>query len=203
MKRAIQIVVIAVLLGIYCAVAVAVLHPHVSAAYRAFFIARTSSDYDPQHYDSTPEQGMIFNRPGLPSWVQTTHGLSVRDDWGRWTDANLPAAAGLHFNREFEGTLCVDTVLRAVPWVVGDTIWLRMDGQQQPIHIDSQGPTDYRVQLLGVHGAEELDFLLPPKLPAVSERAPDSADARRLGINIASVKLIPGECASTKNGNSQ
>ncbi len=195
MKTLIQIIVIVILLAIYGTVAVAIFHPHVSPAYRAFFITRTSTDYNTSHYNTTPEQGVIFNHAGLPGWVLTTHGLSVRDDWGRWTDANLASTAGLSFNQAFNGELCVDTTFRAVPWLVGEAIMLRMGNQQKPIKIASADPTEYRVQLDELRGADELDFVLPPKLPAVIERAPDIPDPRRLGINISSLRLVPGQCS--------
>jgi hypothetical protein len=48
MKKVIQLIVIGVLLAIYAAAAIAVLHPHVSTAYRAFYITHTST-YNPAH----------------------------------------------------------------------------------------------------------------------------------------------------------
>ena len=195
MKLAAQWIAIIALLAVYAAAAWAALHPHVSPEYRMYFIDRTTTDYYSEHYDSTPEEGMIFSRPGLPQWVRSTHGFSFREAQGRWTDEDLGSIAGLAFNRSFSGDLCVDAAMRAIPWAVGDTITLRMENQEKPIQIRSADLTEYPVQLSALNQATSLDFVLPPKLPPVMERVHGSNDPRRLGINIASLKLTPGECS--------
>src|SRR5271165_2893206 len=144
MIRLIKLASIVVLVGLYATVVAAVFHPHVSPEYRAFFIDRTSTDYSPAHYDVPPEEGMTFKRPGLPQWVSGTHGLSLRDDWGRWTDGDLGSVAGLTFSRGFSGDLCVDAAIRAIPWMVGDTIILRMGNQEKQIQIRGTDLTEYR-----------------------------------------------------------
>jgi|SRR5271165_24363 len=194
MKLVIQCLVIVLLLAIYAAAFVAVLRPHVTPEYRAFFINRTTVDYNPAHYDSKPEEGMVFSRPGVPQWVSGTHGFSMREELGRWTDEDLGNSAGLTFTREFTGDVCVDASFRAIPWLVGDTITLRMGDQQKQFQVRSADLTDYRLQLSAVQHGTSVDFILPPKLPAVNERVHDSGDPRRLGISVVDLKLIPGEC---------
>lgn len=203
MKNTVSWIVILILVGVYVAALAAVLHPRVPPEYKAFFIDRTSTDYEPSHYDSTPEQGIIFNHPGLPSWVQTTHGLSVRDDWGRWTDADEGVTAGLNFGRSFNGEVCLDFTAHAVPWVVGQSINVRMDGEKQSFRISGEGPIEYRLQFHDLHGADKLDFLLPVNLPPVLERTHGSADPRRLGMNFSTLRLIPGECRSGDGNSAQ
>ena len=34
--------------------------------------------WNPEHYPSTPKEGMTFARRGLPDWVDSTYGLSLR-----------------------------------------------------------------------------------------------------------------------------
>ena len=123
MKVVIQWTVILVLLVIYAATLWAVLHPHVSPEYRAFYIDRTATDYKPSHsYNTTPEQGMVFNDPGLPVWVLTTHGLSFRDGGGRSIDEDLPGPAGVSFLRGFGGDYCVEVEAYAFPGLAGQNI---------------------------------------------------------------------------------
>lgn len=198
MRIFIKWLVIVALLAVYVAALGAVLHPHVSPAYRAFFITRTSTDYDPSHYDATPEHGMTFNHPGVPTWVLTTRGFSVRDDWGRWTDDDLGSIAGLTLNRSFDGELCLDVTARAVPWMVGQSVPVKMGGQEQFLRISNGDLTEYRLQFAHLAGATELDFMLPKHLPAIIERVPNSADARRLGMNISTLKLISGQCSAPR-----
>jgi len=59
--------VITLLLSVYAAALFAVLHPHVSPAYKAFYIDHTSLDWNPARYPGSPEQGMISAVMGCPS----------------------------------------------------------------------------------------------------------------------------------------
>ena len=186
---------VVVLLAVYVATLAAILHPHVSSAYRAYFIDRTTKDYDPTHYDSTPEQGMTFQHIGLPQWVDTVYGFGAREDGGRWTDSNLGTTAGLNFNRSFAGELCLDFTAHAVAWMAGQSIRFRMDHQEQSLRIETEAPTDYRLQFTDLQGAHQLQFMLP-KMPTVVERRHGAEDPRRLGINISTLRLIPGKCSA-------
>jgi hypothetical protein len=196
MKSALQWIIIVLLLGVYAAAAWDVLHPHVSPQYRAFFMDRISTEYDPPHYDSTPEEGMVFNRTGLPSWVLMTHGLSGREEWGRWSDENVAPTAGLTFARPFDGDLCLDFTARAVPWMAGQSVEVRLGGEERSFHVAGEGLSDYRLQFDHLHGAKELDFVLPPHLPTVRQRVPGSGDPRRVGINISTLRMVAGGCSA-------
>lgn len=196
MKSAVQWIAIVVLLGVYAAAGWAVLHPHVSPEYRAYFIDHVSIEYHPPHYDSPPEQGMVFSRIGLPNWVLMTHGFSFREDWGRWTDGNLAPTAGLTLAQGLEGDRCVDLTARAVPWIVGQPVEVKLGSEERSFHIAGGGLSDYQLQFNHLSGAKELDFALPPHLPTMKERVPASTDSRRLGIIISTLRLTPGECSA-------
>jgi hypothetical protein len=196
MSTALKWMLIVALVGVYVAALYAVLHPKVSPEYRAFFIDRTSTDYLPAKYPSTPESGMMFSRPGLPQWVSGTHGLSVREGLGRWTDEDMGDSAGLTFNQDFSGDVCVEASFGAASWLVGDTILLRMGDQEKPLQIKAADLTDYRVQLSSLHQAKDLNFILPPRLPSVIQEQHNSQDLRRLGISLMSLKLSSGQCSA-------
>jgi len=195
MKDIFRWAVILVLVGVYIAVAAAVLRPHVSPAYRAFYIDHTASDYNPVHVPGTPQEGISLGRSGLPSWVSSTHGFSVREEWGRWTDADLGHIAGLTFVQPFNEDVCLDFSASAVPWMVGKTIEIRFGTQQQHLRLED-GPTEYRLPFVNLHNADRLDFVLPPKLPALIQESPAASDPRRLGILLDRIRIVPGACAA-------
>jgi len=174
----------------------AVLHPHVSADYRAYFIDRSSTDYEPEHYPSTPEEGMVFSHPGLPDWVATTRGLSFRDEGGgRWTDANLRATPGLLFTREFSGDVCVELKAYTIPWLGGQDMTVRFGHEDEAVKLVAGGPTTYDIQFHNVHAADRMDFLLPSNLPPLVERVHSSGDIRRLGVSFHTLRIVPGQCS--------
>ncbi len=198
---------IALLLTVYGATLYAVLHPHISPAYKSFYIEHTSSEWAPTYYPGTPEQGMVFSRSGLPDWVESTRGLSSRDEWGRWTDDQLGNIAAVSFTQTFDGQLCVSITARAVPWMLGRTLAVRMGNETNSLRVASEDLATYQVQFTDLKRADELEIVLPDKLPAVHDVMPASADPRRLGLNLATLRLIPGKClvagSSLQPGTSQ
>lgn len=171
------------------------LYPHVSPAYKAYFISRISSEWEDASYPGTPDQGIDFSRNGVPDWVQFTFGLSTPEGWGRWTDQNLDSTAGLVFSRNFSGQLCLDFAARAVPWVVGKTLTVRMAGQKHQMHIAATDLTQYQVQFTNLPPTDRLEFLLPEKLPRVVDVTPSDEDPRRLALNLATLRILPGACS--------
>lgn len=193
-KTTLLVVAILILVSIYSITLFAVLHPHTSAAYRAYFINHSSIEWEGAKYPGAPEQGMVFRRNGVPSWVEFIFGLSSPDGWGRWTDEDLDSAAGLVFSRSFNGQLCVDFTARAVPWVVGKNLTVQMGEQRHAIQIAGSGLTSYRVQFTDLPPSDRLELLLPGKLPRAIDMQPSTGDARRLALNLATLRILPGAC---------
>ena len=197
MKTALQWTAIVVLLAVYAMAGWAVLHPHVSPDYRAYFIDRVTTDYAPQHYASTPEEGMEFRHSGLPSWVAATRGFDEREaGGGRWTDANLHALPGLIFSRGFSGDSCVELKVYTIPWLGGREIAVRFGNQEQAFKASAGGPATYDLQFHDLQAADRLEILLPSDLPPVAERERGSTDTRRLGISVHNLRILPGQCAA-------
>jgi hypothetical protein len=187
--------IIAALLCIYAGTLFAVLHPKVSPGYRAYYMDRSSSDWNPEHYPGTPEKGIEFSRVGLPEWVESTHGLSFRDQWGRWTDTTVGPVPGLTFARSFNGPVCVQFVATAVP-AVGKTFTLKLGDQSQMVQVIPKVFGEYQVELEPVRPASRLDFVLPPQLPREADVDSHSSDMRRLGLELTSLRILSGPCTS-------
>jgi hypothetical protein len=197
MKNVMQWIIILCLGSIYGAVAAAILRPNISQEYREYYITKNSTDFNPEHYPGTPEQGMFFGREGLPTWVRSSHGLNIRSDEGRFTDANLGTPAGLTFAQRLNGDVCLDLIASSVRWLTGKTMQIRLGDQAQTVRIN-EGRSEYRLDFK-VHDADRLDLVLPPKLPRVIEQPPYNADPRRLGVLLYRLRLLPGECSSAAN----
>jgi hypothetical protein len=196
MKTTLLGLIIAALVFIYGATLFAVLHPRVSEAYKAYYINHISREWEFAGYSGTPEQGIVFSRNGLPNWVQFAFGLSYPEGWGRWTDKNLDSVAGLVFNRNFSGQLCVDFTVRAVPWVVGKTFAVRMGGQTHFMQIAGTDLTQYQVQFTNLPPSDRLELLIPEKLPRVFDITPTNRDMRRLALNLSTLRIVPGACSA-------
>ena len=186
--------VIACLAIVYTVVLFAVFHPRISQAYRAYFIDRTSVDWNPSHYRATPEEGMSFSQPGLPDWVAWTYGFTKQESRGRWTDDDLGNVAGLMFDRPFNGTYCVQfSALPAQP--MHGSFGLRFGSQSATLQVRGRDFSEYQAQFDDVKDARQLEFLLPKNLPRVHEYDPPNGDRRRLGLRLSVLKIRTGSCS--------
>jgi hypothetical protein len=193
MKTILMTVAIAALITIHAMALWAVLHPHVSDIYRAYYIDRVTTDWSPTRYPSTPAEGMVFNRDGLPMWVAYTRGLAIREPSGRWTDSNVAPVATLGFTHAFDGALCADFMARAVPWIVGKAMVVRMGNEERTLEIENDF-YEYRVQFRDLQNATQLDLIPPSGLPRVKDADRHNLDDRRLGLDLSTLRLLPGEC---------
>ena len=185
-----------VLLGAYIAVGWAVLHPHYTPAYEAFFIRRDVSDYETEHYAQTAEEGIDFTRPGLPSWVKSVHGFSIRGSAGRWTDEDFGNIAGLDLSQPFDGDVCVEFTAWTTRWLVGRTVAIRFGEQEQPFRIETDAIHRYRFEFTQLEGAKRLDLAFPQDIPPVIQLTPANLDTRRVGLMLMTLRVLPGRCSA-------
>jgi hypothetical protein len=191
-KTAVYLTLIAALLALYVRVLFEVLHANVSQGYRDYYIARTTTDWKDRfvHYPATPEQGIVFNKEGLPAWVDHTYGLSYREDGGRWTDQNLGRTSGLVFTRTLDAPVCLRLTCRPVSTLTNRTIAVRFGKQTEFLSLTSNDAIEYKISFSSPDRAERLEFLLSKVGPA------SVVDTRRLGIALVSLSLSDGMCPS-------
>jgi hypothetical protein len=184
---------IACLTVVYVLALLAVLHPRTSQKYRAYYIDRTSVEWNPPHYRASPEEGMVFAQPGLPDWVAWTYGFTAREPRGRWTDDDLGNIAGLVLDRPFSGTFCLELRTAAAPHM-SSSFGLRFGSQSETIQLRTSEFADYQVQVNNVKDAEQLEFVLPKQLPRIHDYDPQNGDPRRLGLLLSTLKILTGSC---------
>ena len=190
MKTSLQWLVIAILCTIYLAALWAVLCPNVTSRYKAYFVDRTSSDWNPVRYAGRPEEGINFSQPGLPEWVDTTRGLSFRQTWGRWTDGNLAKIPAVLFVQPFKGPICMELTAGPAPSMAGKFFDIRMGDQTKTLQLGPNGYSRFRAPITLTQGADKLEFILPRRLPV--ERG--TLDDRRVGLALVALRITPGGC---------
>ena len=195
MRIALRILVVIALLGVNLASLYAVLHPHTSPQYKAYYIDKSTQDWAPDRYSATPEEGMKFAKPGLPTFVESTRGLSVREAWGRWTDLSLGEPA-IKFRQAFSGPICV--VITAYPSEAesGKQVVVAFGAQSQSLHLTAPDFADYYVNFVLTQPANTLEFHFPDGVRRNNDADPASRDIRRLGLAISSIRLSQTSCAT-------
>jgi hypothetical protein len=196
MKTAIVITGIVMLLAIELCAAYAVLHPHMSAEYRAYYIDRTTNDWVPRHYPATPESGIVFGKPGWPGFVESTYGFSTQEDWGRWTDSNLADSAKIVFARQFSGPLCIEMVAHPSVAELHKQLTVTFGKRSQQVALSSPDLVTYRLSFDDAAPANTLEFHFENKVPRNDEVFRESPDPRGLGLALVSLKILPHACTS-------
>jgi hypothetical protein len=184
---------IAALLLLYFTALYAMLHPKVSAEYRAYYIDHSVDDWHPAHYAATPEQGIALRRNGLPEFVKETQGFYPREVWGRWTRAKV---ARILMNREFSGPTCVVVTARPSRPELGKQVDVFFGNESRPMRLTSPEFSNYLLDYDALRPVDELSFRLPELPPKDTEVTPGSRDYRRLGISMTVVRIFSSRCES-------
>ncbi len=195
MRTLFRILVLLALLSVELYAVYAVLHPHVSADYRAYYIDRTASDWNPPHYPAAPEQGIVFSRPGWPEFVRNGSGFSFREQDGRWTDAEVAKVPTIFMNEQFSGPLCVELTLIPAPAERGHKLQVALGSNVGEIALSNPGWATYYVNFHDATPADTLQFRFDGRVPRMEDVAPGTRDWRRLGIDVSSLRIFHSACS--------
>jgi hypothetical protein len=192
MKDGLLIVLLSALFGLYLVVAWLVLHPNVSAEYRAYYIEKSSKDWkNGPHYAAQPEQGVQFGKEGLPTFVRYMYGFGLPQGWGRWTDANQGKKAGIVLNQSFHGFLCLEMELKPATSQVNKQIMVVVGDQTRGIVVDSPRFATYFVDFFEPGKADTIEFRFPQTPPPVF-------NGRRLGLAIEYLRVFRQSCTTVQ-----
>ena len=191
MRFAFGILVVVALIGLHLAALFALLHPHVSPEYRAYYMDRVSTDWHVQQYPATPEQGIDLARPGWPEFVRSSFGISKQQSFGRWTDTQLGPQAGFEFNRSFTGPVCVVFNAKPSDSVRLHHVALKFGDQEKDIYFgQDQEIRPYLVDFDLPAPATRLALLFPRPLPRTSY-----SDPRQMGVGITRIRIFSQRCS--------
>ena len=198
MRTLLRILVLLALLSVELYAVYAVLHPHVSPDYRAYYIDRTLSDWNPSHYPATPEQGIVFAREGWPEFVRNASGFSLRQNDGRWTDAATVQAPTIFMNQQFSGPICVELTLVPALTERGHKLEVALGSNVGEIMLSNPGFATYYVSFDDAGPADTLQFRFDGRIPRLEDVAPGSRDVRRLGIDLSFLRILPSRCSQVQ-----
>ncbi|WGZ93707.1 MAG: hypothetical protein QJT81_18250 [Candidatus Thiothrix putei] len=170
------------------------LNPVVSDEYSSYYIKRETFDWRPKRYPATLEEGFVFSRLGIPEFVASTAGLSMVEEWGRWSDAKLSPIVRIELREPLHGQICLVITARTIPKQIGKPVWLRMGQITQVWQLTTESVNTY-----------QFDFLLPEQVSTIeigpmlsgtpSDWNSDSKDLRKLGIGFYRLVILQEHCA--------
>jgi hypothetical protein len=194
MRSAFRIFVVLLLLAVELYAVYAVLHPKVTPEYRAYYIDRITKDWRVPHYSATPAEGIVFGRVGWPDFVRFTSGFSFHEDWGRWTDSDMQPSAKIFMNRQFSGPLCIEVNARPSVSQRGKKFDVALGKNIGSITLADPDYTTYQISFADAQPADTIEFRAEDNVPANNEFMHSGTDARRLGVGLVWLKILPSEC---------
>jgi len=149
--------------------------------------AQTPADLLGPRYKATLAQGIDFSRDGFPEFLSAVEGLSLKENWGRWSDANLAPSVKLSFAAPLPRKLQV--VLTATTLGENDRLpfAMRIGGVEKSFSVSSTGMRDIALEFELAADASQIEIVAPK--PVSPKELGKSEDARRLGIGLAALRI--------------
>ena len=184
----------------YGSVLALVLTPKVDGEYRAYYIERSTDEWRPIRYSSTPEEGIDFSREGIPSFVRGLSGVSHHENWGRWTDATRRRFATIDLTEPLTGDVCVSVKMFPAKSQFGKKALIRIGGVSKSVITASPDPSWYSLDFRLSTPSSILE--IEPESPAVGRLPgtwdPKNPDSRRMGLGLQRVSISEGFCAGKR-----
>jgi phosphoglycerol transferase len=154
----------------------------------------TSSQASPtlapaQSYQATLEEGVDFRLDGFPVFIAEAQGLSAREPFGRWSDANLAPAVRLVFRDPLPRKFEVAVTAFAFAGNEKRPVVVRVGGVERSFSLDTPHREHTQVLTFELPGDASTLEIVPPKPLAPRALDPKSGDDRRLGIALVTLRI--------------
>jgi phosphoglycerol transferase len=141
-------------------------------------------------YEATLSEGIDFKKDGYPNFLNEVTGVSVHEDWGRWTEEASGPAAVFRFSQPLPPKFTLEISVRAYGPNVDQPVKVRVGSVESTFVVpaDAPVPSIYSLVFESKSGSDSIE-ILPPK-PACPAERKESNDTRKLGIGLYSLKIL-------------
>jgi phosphoglycerol transferase len=138
-------------------------------------------------YDASLEQGFDLKRGGLPKFLVSAFGLSVIEEWGRWSDFNLSPEVTLVFAQDLPREFTLELTVMGFGPNVGEDMLV------------SAGESEYRVSVPSELEKVTVDIVsaVPTRVVSISAPFPTSPlelslseDGRKIGLGFSKIRIL-------------
>lgn len=140
-------------------------------------------------YSATLSQGVDFTKDGAPYFIKSIYGVSAREPWGRWSDANISQSVKIDFISPLPQRFTLRLV--AQPFGVNgqQDVSIALGSRRLKIHlVPGINNIDVPVDL---NGAKITSIDIKPLNPVSPEElGVSNSDSRRLGIGLIRLQIL-------------
>ena len=151
----------------------------------ALLMLNGCGDDMPNQYQSTLSEGIDFKREGYPNFIVHVSGVDGREDWGRWTNANLSPSAKFRFKNPLPKKFTVE--LQANPFGPSGVIAVSNGSSFQNLTLNRPDAT-YSLVFDNPDGNDVI-IITPQRPISPKEINPASTDTRKIGVGLISLKI--------------
>lgn len=161
--------------------------PAVSGTSPSAQAATAATDAASPPYEATLAQGIDFSKTGYPSFLTNMSGLSKAESWGRWTDANLGEGAQFKFKNALPQHFKLILEIKDFYHInAGQKITVQVGGERQEFSLNSSDQIQHvELAFADVGTANTIEISVP------KHSEPTATDSRRMGLGLASLKILP------------
>lgn len=139
-------------------------------------------------YPAKLEDGWKLSQEGFPDFLQSVAGLSQRESWGRWSDANLHPFVEMTFNEALPEHFVLELTCYAFGPNAEQPARLIIGDTQREFSVATT-PTTTRFDLAVGPGVKS--FRIIPANPTAPSAAGLSKDVRKLGLALFQMRIEP------------
>jgi phosphoglycerol transferase len=134
-------------------------------------------------------EGIDFTKPGYPSFLAEVQGMSLREDWGRWTDGRLAPAAKFRLKQPLPKSFTLVLKANAFGPNLDKPVKVRVGGVEKSfVHKDGSTAGTYRLAFELPSAADTIEIVAPaPASP--QEQNPSNPDQRKLGVGLSRMQF--------------
>ena len=133
-------------------------------------------------YDNSLEEGIEFKKEGYPNFIKRVWGVSGREKWGRWSDANLAPSVKFQFKDKLPKSFILELKVGGYGSNIGREAVVKIGNEEKRFKIESYSPKVYRLEFNNVNS--DIVEITPPN-PTSPKR-----DKRKLGISFVKLKIL-------------
>ena len=133
-------------------------------------------------YHVSLSEGIDFKKEGYPDFIRRVWGISDREWWGRWSDANLAPSVKFKFKKPLPKEFVLELKIGAFGKNIGKEMIIKVGNITKKLKILSYNPKVYKVKFEDVKG-DTIEFI-PPSPQSTPK------DSRKLGVSLISLKII-------------
>lgn len=134
-------------------------------------------------YSSSLTDGIEFNRSGYPNFIEKVSGISKKEDWGRWSDANLADSINIEFKKKLPTKFMLELNVGAYGVNIGKKVQIIIGTQTKTFIIKNSNPQKYNLLFENINSNIIKIIPFNPISPTF--------DYRKLAIGFSSLKIKP------------